>query len=377
AAAIDAPIWVYSGARAIESPRVAPAVDAAAASLAGGPSRVLDVPSARTRLYAVPVIAHGKRLGTVVAGLSLAPYSDTRRAALVGSIALALALLVVVAAATRWILGRALRPVAEMTRSAAVWSEHDLDRRFALGPPHDELGALAATLDSLLERIADALRREQRLTAEISHELRTPLARIRAEAELALRRERDGPGYRDALAAIQRNAAQLTRTVETLLEAARTEASARRATSDARATALEAAAACQELVRERSLDLQVSTRSPSPMRVRVDHALAVQILQPVIENACRYGEHVVTVELSAVDTCVVYTIRDDGSGLTLDEAGAIFEPGRRGRAAELNGQLPGAGLGLALARRLARGAAGEIEAHPGDGGCFSVRLPCG
>ena len=65
-----------------------------------------------------------------------------------------------------------------MTEDAASWSEHDLDRRFDLGEPYDELTRLAATLDGLLERIAASLRHEQRFTAELSHELRTPLARI-------------------------------------------------------------------------------------------------------------------------------------------------------------------------------------------------------
>ena len=78
-----------------------------------------------------------------------------------------------------------------MTRQAAAWSEHDLDHRFALGEPHDELTELAATLDGLLDRLAASLRREQRFSAELSHELRTPLARVIAESELALRRDRE------------------------------------------------------------------------------------------------------------------------------------------------------------------------------------------
>ena len=86
-----------------------------------------------------------------------------------------------------------------MTEHAASWSEHDLDRRFDLGEPYDELTQLAATLDRLLERISASLRHEQRFTAEISHELRTPLARISGEAELMLRRERTPDEYRSPL----------------------------------------------------------------------------------------------------------------------------------------------------------------------------------
>ena len=86
------------------------------------------------RLYALPVAQAGRRVGAVVAGISLAPYQQTRRTALVASLILALAVLAAVALSARWLIDRALRPVASMTRQAADWSEHDLDRRFALGP---------------------------------------------------------------------------------------------------------------------------------------------------------------------------------------------------------------------------------------------------
>ena len=81
-----------------------------------------------------------------------------------------------------------------MTEQAEAWSEHDLDRRFGLGEPHDELTRLASTLDRLLDRIAASLRHERRFSAELSHELRTPLAKVTAEAELALRRPREPGG---------------------------------------------------------------------------------------------------------------------------------------------------------------------------------------
>ena len=132
----------------------------------------------------------GPRVGTVVAGVALAPYDETATIALVGSLGLAVALLAAVALLSHWILGKALLPVSRMTDDAAAWSDHDLDRRFDRGEPYDELTRLAATLDALLERLSASLRHEQRLTAELSHELRTPLAKIAAETELALRRER-------------------------------------------------------------------------------------------------------------------------------------------------------------------------------------------
>ena len=105
------------------------------------------------RLYALPVTHDGERVGTVVAGVSLAPYDETATIALVGSLGLAVLLLAAVALLSHWILGKALLPVSRMTDDAADWSEHDLDRRFDRGEPYDELTRLAATLDALLERL--------------------------------------------------------------------------------------------------------------------------------------------------------------------------------------------------------------------------------
>ena len=120
-----------------------------------------------------------------------------------------------------------------MTAEAADWSEHDLDHRFNVGEPNDELTQLAATFDNMLARIASALRHEQLLSAELSHELRTPLAAVVTEAELALRRDRGTEEYRDALREIASRSAQMQRILETLMAAARAESIGERGTAEA------------------------------------------------------------------------------------------------------------------------------------------------
>ena len=172
----------------------------------------------KTRLYALPVVENGTRYGTVVAAVSVDPYEETERTALVGVARPRHGLLLgAVSCAPRWMLGRALLPVSRMTADAAAWSASDLDRRFDLGEPYDELTHLAATLDACWSRSPASLRHEQRFTAELSHELRTPLARISGETELMLRRDRAPDEYREALASIQRSADTMARTVEALL----------------------------------------------------------------------------------------------------------------------------------------------------------------
>jgi signal transduction histidine kinase len=369
---IASQVWVFARSTALEAPRVPKQIDTAARSLAGGPERSLRV-GEDVRMHAVPIVQDGTRYGTVVAAVSLDAYQQTERAALVGSIVLATVLLAAMAAIAWWMLGRALRPVARMTESAATWSEQDLDQRFDLGEPYDELTRLAATLDGLLERIAASLRHEQRLTAELSHELRTPLARLKGETELMLRRGRTTAEYVAALRAIDRNLDEMTRTVEMLMSAARHEAGLTTTTSDLR----DAVQSAVDAVRETSSGPRVRIALPAdPVRVLVEPELLARIVQPLLDNACRYGRSAVRVEVLRNGAVATVEIEDDGPGVRDEELESIFDPGSRGSAAGTSSS--GAGLGLALARRLARSAGGDVVAEPSAaGGRFSVTLPVG
>jgi two-component system OmpR family sensor kinase len=367
--------WVFAGNRVLEGPRSNQVIRRAAAELAGGPRRRVEVPGQDTRLYSIPVISKGRRIGTVVAGVSLVPYEHTEHVALIASLVLLGALLLMVAVVARWMVALALRPVARMTAQAADWSEHDLDRRFGLGEPHDELTTLAATLDSLLGRVAASLRHEQRFSSEVSHELRTPLARVRAEAELALRHPRSTERYRESLRHVLGAADQMERMIDTLLVVARQEASARHGIADAHEAATRAAESCADMAAGKGVEIEVPGGS-SYAQVASDLDLVERILAPVIENACRYGRSRVVVTTEGRNGTVTFSVTDDGPGVTEEDRERIFEPGVRGSAANGDLDLEGAGLGLALARRLARAARGDLEAHPDSrGGRFTIELP--
>ena len=364
-------VWIFRGTQLVETPHVRLETERAARSLAGGPTRLLNVPGTDTRLYAVPISWHGRRVGTLVTGLSLAPYEQTRSGALAASIAFVLVLLAIVGSAVWWLLRSALHPVAEMTRQAAAWSEEDLDRRFGLGAPHDELTRLASTLDGLLDRLAASLRHERRFSAELSHELRTPLAKLMAEAEVALRRDRTTAAYRDSLGVVLENAQQIVRIVDTLVAAAQHSAQPQ-GVANAQEVAEAIVAACADEATSRGVDLALDA-SAGRVRVGVDRDLAERILHPVVENACRYGRTLVRVGVAREGSTVLFSVDDDGPGVADAEQETIFEPAVRGSAGR---SVPaGAGLGLALARRLARAASGDVVARPGGSGRFVVRLP--
>jgi len=374
-AAPDSQVWVFHGTRALEAPRASDADNAAAAMLARGARRLYDVPATDTRLYAIPVVSGGRRLGTVVAGVSLAPYQQTRRTAFVASVILAALAFVAVGLGVAWVISRALRPVARMTMQAAEWSERDLDRRFALGPPRDELTQLAATLDQLLDRLAASLRHEQRLSAELSHELRTPLANIAVQAQFGLKHTAQDADGRRALEQVRDSANQMSRTLDTLIAAARAELDPRHATSDAIAGVRAATAVSTPLAAERG----ITTAFENPeggVRVASEQALVERMLAPVVENAYRHASATVRITVVRDGAVVRFAIDDDGAGVPTAELKSIFEPGRRGDATRSGSN--GAGLGLALARRLARSAGGDVEAEHREGGArFVVTLPAG
>ena len=365
--------WVFKDGRALETPRASAALDRAAQSAAAVPGVPLDVPGLATRLYALPAADYPSVV--VVAGVSLAPYRHTQRIALIGSLVFAGLLLLVVALVTRWTLRAALKPVSRMTADAEAWSEHELERRFAAGEPYDELSQLAATLDRLLDRLSASLHREQRFSAEMSHELRTPLAKVRAEAELALRRERPPEEYRQALTTIVTNTQQMTGAIETLVAAAQQESGLARGRCDAGDVLDEVTGTCSALAARRGLQIEAETPAP-PLALGVEAEIAVRVLQPLVENACAFARGRVRIHVERGDGAVLMTVDDDGPGVTTDEIECIFAPGVRGSAAEA-GAPAGAGLGLALARRLARAAGGDVLVRPGDGGHVVARLPAG
>lgn len=372
-AVLDDRIWVFTADHhVLERPLAPPGLHRAADQLSRGlitsPAEIAD-----DRLLAVQVRRQGRVRGTVISAASLAPYERSAHVALIASLVLDAVLLAAVALLARRTATVALRPVARMTNAALDWSDHDLDRRFDLGTPRDELSSLGATLDSLLARLAASLRHEQRLVAELSHELRTPLAALRAEAELALRRKRSPDQLTEALQAILAQAGRMDSVVEALMTGAEHEAGFRGSVS-ARTAASAALDRVHETAERRGVRLSL-VRGTADATVAADAELAAQILGPVLDNAIRYGRSFVELSTERHNGSVLFKVHDDGPGIRQDELERIFEPGTRGAA---GGARRGAGLGLPLARRLARTAGGDVlAAASASGGRFVVRLPGG
>jgi signal transduction histidine kinase len=369
-AAVDARIWVFQGTEPVLSARAIGEVTAAVRRLVGRTDAFATVGEHGTRLYAQPIRRDGRAIGTVVAAESLAANDRTTDLAQLASVVLGGILLAGVLGVTWLVIGRALAPVTEMTRTAGDWSEHDPDRRFGVQPRPDELGELARTFDALLDRVAASLRHEQRLSAELSHELRTPLARIRAETELLQRRERSPRERAEAYEVLERSSAEMGRILETLMAAARAEADGGgRGRSDLQTTLAELALRWRAPLQQRGVTLEVA---PTATEVGVDAEVVERVLGPLLDNAARHAHRRVAVDVARAGSLVRIDVRDDGPGVPAEERERVFEAGVRGTTADGH---RGAGLGLPLARRLARAAGGDVALAPGAATVFVVTLP--
>ncbi len=366
--AIDVGTWIFAGRQQLEGPPGSQAAAARASALVGVGTRTVQTGGpAGVLWHAEPVLLQGRQVATVVTSLSLTPYRSTEELTVAGSAAFALLLLAAVYLALRLAVGRALRPVHDMTHQAARWSEDDVERRFGDQRLPDELDDLAATLDGLLDRLSAVLHHERRLSAEVSHELRTPLARVLAEVEL-LREDGGRTAPAPALDSIRVSVVQATEILETLMSAARSGY----AGDPGRC---EVAAAVRDMIAARQGDrVPVLVRTPSAVHAGVDAAVLARALGPVLDNAVRYAASEVVVTVLAARGVVVVGVADDGPGFETDDLADVFEPGH-GRAHDGH---RGAGLGLALSRRLVTTAGGTIDAaNHAAGARVTLNLPTG
>ncbi|MFE2329003.1 sensor histidine kinase [Streptomyces sp. NPDC059385] len=270
--------------------------------------------------------------------------------------------------------GRVLSPLGRITRTARRVVGSDLTRRIELDGPDDELKELADTFDEMLDRLERAFTAQQRFVANASHELRTPLAINRTLLEVHL----SDPGapvelqqLGKTLLATNERSEQL---VEGLLLLARSE---------------------NQIVERKPVDLaEVASRAVDQVygeaeakgvEIRGERALAVvqgngvlleRIALNLVQNAVRYNVSEggwVEVITGVQHGQAVLLVSNTGPVVPAYEVDNLFEPFRRLRT-ERTGSDKGVGLGLSIARSVARAHGGRIQAVPREGGGLVMRV---
>jgi len=269
------------------------------------------------------------------------------------------------------------RPLEELVRVAEEFKRGNLEHRVRshVGP---DFSRLADALNGMADRIASLLERRQRFAADISHELRTPVTSIRGFVR-ALRDgvvpDKDVPRY---LRIIDGETTRLARLIDDLLQLSRLEAGRldlRRTEIDPGELLEEAGERFREQAESWGVRLSVEHDEGLPA-VKADPERIDQILDNLVVNALRHVERGgnVTLEGRLREGSVELLVRDDGPGIPPEDLPFVFERHFRGR--ESTG-MGGLGLGLAIARELARAHGGDVRAenHPAGGSVFTVVLP--
>ncbi|MET9117938.1 HAMP domain-containing sensor histidine kinase [Streptomyces longwoodensis] len=370
-ALLDTNVWIYGGGHLLEAPPNAGRLTRVADALAGhGGRRCITTGAGGPVRLCSQLVPGDAGRATVVTALDLSPYRSSADTLLLGSLALDVVMLACTYALTRLAVGRALRPVRTMTDQATQWSAVASGERFGRTRHPAELARLGTSLDALLDRIRTLLRHERQLTGELSHELRTPLSRIIAELDWWRARPRTA-AQTHATHEVIAEAARSMRTIcDTLLDDAREGAPTSPGTAQVLTT-------LHRLAQGPGLPPHVTvTVDGPPLEAGVPPALLERVVSPLLANACRYARSEVALRVHRAPDGVRIEVTDDGPGVPPAFAGQLFEPGRRADPGDGHG---GAGLGLPLARRLARSAGGEVTHDPGHapGARFVVGLPAG
>lgn len=321
------------------------------------PVRLLAVPIARPAGNVVLVV--GSTLGDV--------NDDLRRLLVVMATVGPVALLLTVAAG--WLLGgAALRPVEQMRREAAAISASEPGRRLPVPGTHDELALLASTLNSMLDRLQEAMDREHRFVDDASHELRTPLATLRTEIDLALARQRTAPELQASLVSAREDVERLQRLADDLLVLARSRGGQipiRRVATPLAELFARGVTSVQDQAAKAGVEMVVDASSEP---VNVDPDRFQQALRNLLENAVRFTPRGGQVRLGGVPTRggVRVVVEDDGPGFPPELLQDAFQPFARGITGPSTSG--GAGLGLAIVRAIAEAHGGTAMAENGAGG---------
>ncbi|HXX69525.1 MAG TPA: HAMP domain-containing sensor histidine kinase [Polyangiaceae bacterium] len=289
----------------------------------------------------------------------------------------------VIIAISSLILGRMLsRPMQRISAAARAFGAGKLGVRVAL-ERDDEVGEVARAFDDMAERVADLLRAERELMANISHELRTPLARIRVALDLAA--EGDSEVARESLKDIAADLEELEKLIGDVLTVARLDLSdasivssipaLRRQRVDVHDLVERAASRFRSRHPQRAFVVENTAEHAA---VNGDPVLLRRVLDNLLENANKYSnrpEDGVELRADAQDGVCIRVV-DHGIGIATDDLKRVFRPFFRADRSR-NRATGGLGLGLVLVRRIveAHGGRVHLESIVGQGTTAVVHLP--
>lgn len=303
---------------------------------------------------------------TLFLGAELNEINTDSKALLVGFL-VGLPLLVGTIAFGGWWLARqALAPVREITIAAEQITADRLDRRVPTPRVRDEIGRLINVLNAMFDRLDSGFRQATRFSADASHELKTPLTILRVGIEDLLESPTLLPNDQAAVSALLEQTRRLSSITESLLLLARADAG-RLQLDFAPGDVAEIVAVCSEDARiiAEPRGITIETDVPAALVANIDARRLGQIVLNLLDNAVKYNcqDGLVRVKVESADRDVVITIANTGAGIPEEHAPQLF---KRFFRSDPHPDTPGHGLGLSIARELARAHHGDLQLVQSD-----------
>jgi len=278
---------------------------------------------------------------------------------------------------------KSLAPVVAMSSQAGRIGAANLHERLAVPNEKDELGHLALSFNSLLDRLDESFERQRRFMADASHELRTPVAILRGEAEVSLSRPVRAPEeYRESLTVLHGEAQRLTQIVEDLFTLTRADAGQYPLTTrDFYLEELVADGVHSARTLALAKNIKLTCEITQELPIHADESLLRRMILNLLDNAIKYTSANGSVSVACILSGKEYavSITDTGPGIPTELQPRIFERFFRADKARSRSETDGsgAGLGLSIARWIAEAHLGRLELTRSDasGSTFTVFLP--
>ena len=279
-----------------------------------------------------------------------------------------------------WLVARAFKPVRIITESAEhIADGTDLSMRIGLGfaQGNDEIYHLAATFDSMLERLQASFERERQFSSDVSHELRAPTAVIISQCEYALEEAQTLEEAKSALSTVLLQAEQMSALVGQLLMLSRVGKGQEKLNLEqinlSELTELVAAQMEESAVRKQ---ITIHTDIEPDLILEGDETMLMRLLLNLMENAVKYGKQNgrITVTLRRQNDMIEGSVADDGIGIAPGHLAKIWHRLYQVDAARSSG---GIGLGLPMVKYIAEAHGGtvRVESTAGKGSIFFFSLP--
>lgn len=277
---------------------------------------------------------------------------------------------------TYFLLGRALKPVRELSTEIQGITEHALSRRVGSPTAHDEISSLADSFNTMLCRLDKAFSDQKRFSSDAAHELKTPLAAIKTNIDVLQMDDAPTPEeYRRTIAIVKKQTGRMIRLVDDLF----TISSQRNYDFN---DAVEFDAMFRDIVTqlapriaEKNLSVNIEKGG---YETTANSVMLMRAFSNLVENAVKYNTEGGSIDIAsrADDKHYIFTITDTGIGIPAEKLDHIFDPFYRADDSRSR-KIGGAGLGLAIAKDIIERHGGVLTAAPGteSGMVFTVNLP--